>query len=129
LNSVSGIGTNDSAAPGAAYTGAAIQIGPFTASGLTAATTVTPATGALSTYTKIKVGSASAASSVSVSNGDTVTVVFDLASYVTDNGSQSYAAVIQPKIKAGTFTLTFGSAISMCSDPSLPPPAGNKTCK
>jgi len=126
---VSGIGTNDTAAPGAAYTGAAIQIGPFTASGLTAATTVTPATGALSTYTKIKVGSASAASSVSVSNGDTVTVVFDLATYVADNGSQSYAAVIQPKIKAGTFTITFGSAITMCSDPSLPPPAGNKTCK
>ena len=128
MNSVSGIGSEDAGA-GATYTGAAIQIGPFTASGLSGATTVTPGTGALNTYTKIKVGSAAAAASASVSNGDAVTVVFDLATYVADNGSQSYGAVIQPKIKAGTFTVTFGSAIVMCSDPLLPPPAGNKVCK
>jgi hypothetical protein len=131
-----GQGVNDLPVPGntgVMFAGAAKPFGPYLISGLAAPTTVTMY-GTLSANMSIQVNSASAASSATVSNGDIVTLFVDLAAFATANGPLPYGQVLQPRIKAGLVTITFGNSggsggILLCTDPTLPPNVGNTVCQ
>ena len=129
FDSKGGVGVND--VSGAAnYTGAAIQFGPYSISGLTAAASLTvPINAGLQTYTSFSVnGGAFGSTATNVNTGDSVTVKFDLANYIANfAGMPLYSTDLRPKIKIGTPTVTF--SILMCGDPALPPGVGNSVCK
>ncbi|MDP3651265.1 MAG: hypothetical protein Q8R67_06245 [Rhodoferax sp.] len=128
------IGTNDAVNFGVAYAGVPVQFGPYVVSGLATPTNVTMF-GTLSSSMTMKVNSGAALTSGIVNNGDTVTLLVDMAGYManTVGGPLSYNTMYSPKIKAGAATITFGNAqgggILTCGDPLVPPPAGNSICK
>jgi hypothetical protein len=128
FDSIGGIGVND--ASGAAnYAGAPIQFGPYSVSGLGAASSVTlPVNAGLQTYTTFSVNGGAFGASGTVSSGSSLAVKFDLASYIANfSGLLTYSTPLTPKIKVGTTTVNF--SVLMCGDPTLPPAVGNSVCK
>ncbi len=111
------------------YTGGVVTFGPYTVTGLSAATTM-GTTGAVGTYTKFSVNGGAYAASGSVSNGDTITVQFDLPTYWTDAGPFGFSQTFNPRIRQTAATTIFQSFnAKLCSDPATPPETGNSQCK
>ena len=129
FDSKSAVGIND--ASGAAnYTGAPLQFGPYTIGGLSAATNVTlPPNAGLQNFTTFSINGGAFGATGAVNSGDTISVKFDLTSYITNfnGGPVAYSATLSPKIKAGTPIVAF--SILMCGDPTVPPGVGNSVCK
>jgi hypothetical protein len=136
------IGTNipatvsGQAGQGVTYAGGALSFGPYTVTGLTAQTNVTMFGTFLGYQSMSKNGATAVSTGQAVNNGDAITILVDLATYVSDgNGPLPYATAMTPKIKAGTTTITFGSGnldtisgIVTCSDPASMPQAGYSLC-
>jgi len=111
------------------YTGGVVSFGPYTVTGLSAATTM-GTTGAVGTYTKFSVNGGAYAASGSVSTGDTITVQFDLPTYWTDAGPFGFSQTFNPRIRQTAATTIFQSFnAKLCSDPATPPETGNSQCK
>lgn len=129
------IGVNDPVNLGAAYTGAPVAFGPYLVTGVPTATAFTIPAGVLKTVTTVKVNALAAAATGTVVNGDSITVLVDMASYALNTlaGPLAYNTVYSPKVSVGAATVTFGNAagggILTCADPLTPPPAGNVSCK
>ena len=112
------------------YTGSALQFGPYSVSGLSAASAVTvPANAGLGTYVSFKINSGTEGTTGTINNGDTITILFNLASYITgfNEGPLLYSTTLTPKVKIGSVTPEF--SVLMCSDPAVPPGPGNSVCK
>ena len=105
------------------------MFGPYTVAALTASSAVTvPANAGLQTYTAFSINGATYGTTGNIVNGDTISIRFDLASYITGFATAplAYNLNLQPKFKVGATQVTL--SVLTCGDPTTPPPTGNSNC-